>query len=177
MIRHRSRYGGIDGVCSTLFEAGQKFFKLAGEGSLQFKGLAVMGCVNASRAAWRKLRLSLRRCGLGIATRGAGGSGLRGDLISELRRSAVERVADDRVADGGHVDANLVGAAGFDADADQRELAETGVEAAHHFVVRDGGTGVVGGRVVMRVRRTGSRLTAAVMVPFWRSTAPCTSAM
>lgn len=35
--------------------------------------------------------------------------------------SSVEGIADDGVAKGLHVDANLMGAAGFDADLDERE--------------------------------------------------------
>ena len=42
------------------------------------------------------------------------------------------------------MDANLVGAAGFDADADERELAEACFEAPDDFVVRDGGARVLG---------------------------------
>lgn len=42
---------------------------------------------------------------------------------------AVEGVADDRVVDGGHVDADLMGAAGFDADLDEGEFAEAGLYA------------------------------------------------
>ena len=42
------------------------------------------------------------------------------------------------------MDADLMGAAGLDADTDQGELAESCVEAANDFVVRDGGAGIFG---------------------------------
>ncbi len=55
---------------------------------------------------------------------------------------AVERVADDGVAEGLHVDADLVGAAGLDADLDEGEGAVGGGEALEDGDVRDGGAAV-----------------------------------
>ena len=51
--------------------------------------------------------------GSGFAVRAGADVG----LLGELAGGAVERVAHDRVADGGHVHADLVGAAGFNAHA------------------------------------------------------------
>ncbi len=128
-------------LCSKAEEKGLKF---AGKGSFQFKGFAGDGVREREPGGMEEIAIEPEALGLGIATRGAGGSSLCGNLISELRRGAVESIADDGMADGGHVDANLVGTARFDADADQGELAEARVEAANDFVVRDGGTGVFG---------------------------------
>ena len=64
--------------------------------------------------------------------------------------------------------ANLMGAAGFDAHAHQSELAKARREPPDDLVVRDGRAGSLSlGFAVMRVRRIGSRLTPALMVPFW----------
>ena len=52
---------------------------------------------------------------------------------------AVEGVADDGVAEGLHVDADLVGAAGFDADFDEGEGAVGSGDAFEDFDVGDGG--------------------------------------
>ena len=68
-----------------------------------------------------------------------------GDLIGKLRRGAIECIPDNGVTDGGHVNANLMSTAGFNAYAHQGELAESGVEATHYFVMRDSGAGVVSG--------------------------------
>src|ERR1035438_5522210 len=65
-------------------------------------------------------------------------------LFGELARGAVEGIADDRVIEGRHVDADLVSAACFNAHTDQREFTEAGCEPANHVIVRDGGTGVFG---------------------------------
>ncbi len=45
-------------------------------------------------------------------------------LAMSLARTAVDRVAEQRMSDRGHVDADLVGAAGFEAAFDQRGIAE-----------------------------------------------------
>ena len=81
--------------------------------------------------------------GLGVPPCGTRGSGLRGDLVSELRRSTVHRIADNWMADGGHVHADLVGAAGLNADTHKREFAEARIEATNNFIVGDGGASVV----------------------------------
>ena len=55
---------------------------------------------------------------------------------------AVEGVADDGVAEGLHVDANLVGAAGFDTNLDEGEGAVGGGQALEYVDVGDGGAAV-----------------------------------
>ena len=70
-------------------------------------------------AAWRKLRSSWRSAG-------EAGDGVGG---------AVEGVADDGVAEGLGVDADLVGAAGFDADFDEGEGAIGGGETFENVEV------------------------------------------
>src|SRR5271170_4275233 len=56
--------------------------------------------------------------------------------------STVERVADDGVAEGLHVDADLVGATSLDADFDEGEYAVGGVSPFEDVDVRDGGASV-----------------------------------
>jgi hypothetical protein len=56
--------------------------------------------------------------------------------------SAVERVADDGVAERLHVDANLMGAAGFDANFDEGEGAIRAGDALEDMDVRDGGAAI-----------------------------------
>jgi hypothetical protein len=57
----------------------------------------------------------------------------------EHARSAVERVADDRVAERLHVHANLVGAAGLNAHLEQSEPAVGAFDSLEHLPVRDRG--------------------------------------
>src|ERR1700760_1873400 len=54
-------------------------------------------------------------------------------------RCAVKRVTDHRVTQRGHVNANLVGAAGLDANRDQSEVAIRTVNAAQALPMRDCG--------------------------------------
>ena len=60
-------------------------------------------------------------------------------------RGAVECVADDGVAEGLHVYANLMGTAGFDADFDEGEGAVGAGDSLEDVDVRDGGAAVGGG--------------------------------
>lgn len=69
---------------------------------------------------------------------------MRAGLYGKLAGCAIEGVTDDGVVEGRHVDADLVRASGFNAHADEGELAKAGCEAADHFVVRDGVAGVFG---------------------------------
>ncbi len=64
-----------------------------------------------------------------------GGGGEEGDSVG----CSVEVVADDGVAEGLHVDADLMGAAGLDADLDEGEGAVGGGEALEDVDVGDGG--------------------------------------
>ncbi len=66
---------------------------------------------------------------------GFGGGGEEGDSV----RGSVEVVADDGVAEGLHVDADLMGAAGLDADLDEGEGAVGGGETLEDVDVGDGG--------------------------------------
>ncbi len=63
-----------------------------------------------------------------------------------LIAGAIKRIAEDRVADVGHVDADLVGAPGLQPAADQADLGRwrTGRESFGHFIVGDGAAGRLG---------------------------------
>ena len=82
---------------------------------LRLRSLATAGCVSAS--------------GLGRKT--------------DHGRRAVERIADDGMAERGHVDADLVGASGLDAHGDEGEAAEGRLDAAEHAIVADGRAAIV----------------------------------
>ncbi len=88
-------------------------------------GLPVWGWVKARWAAWRKFR---------SRARGAAGSERVGDGVGR----AVEVVADDGVAEGLEMDADLVGAAGFDFDFDEGEGAVCGGYALDDVDVGNG---------------------------------------
>ena len=60
-------------------------------------------------------------------------------LGADFAGCAVEGIAGDGVAEGAEVDADLVGAACFNADADEGERAEAGVDAADDAPMGDGG--------------------------------------
>jgi hypothetical protein len=70
-----------------------------------------------------------------------------GGEVGDEVRGSVEGVADDGVAEGLGVDADLVGAAGFDADFDEGEGAVGAIVALEDMEVGDGGAGstAVGG--------------------------------
>src|SRR5215472_17024564 len=55
----------------------------------------------------------------------------------QFARGTIERVANYGVAEGQHVNADLVSAAGVDSDFDQRELTVGRFNAANQVVVRD----------------------------------------
>src|SRR6266568_3668352 len=63
-------------------------------------------------------------------------------FLGEWSGCAVESVSDDGVADGRHVNANLMSASGLDAHLNEGEFAKTRTEAADDFVVRYGGPGI-----------------------------------
>ena len=52
-------------------------------------------------------------------------------VVLEFRWRAIQPVAHHRVPQGGQVNANLVGAAGFNADLQQRELSEAHFQSPH----------------------------------------------
>ena len=140
----QSGYGGIDGAGSSgvIKAAAEMQSSSSGKGASSCRGLPVTGCVNSSG---RRGGSCGRDGAVRVPSFGArhGRCSLRRGLIDKLGRRAVEGVADDRVADGSHVYADLVGTAGFDADANQGEFAESCIETAHDFVVRDGGACVL----------------------------------
>lgn len=72
---------------------------------------------------------------LPVPPRCPGWSSLGGPLIGKLTRAAIKRVPDNGVADGGHVYADLVSAARFNAYLEEREWAETGLQTAHDLKV------------------------------------------
>jgi len=80
-----------------------------------------------------------------VAAGSAGRAGLERGLIREAGVRAVKRVPHNGVPDGGHVHADLMCAAGFDADANEREFAVAGLDALDDFVVRDRGAGALRG--------------------------------
>ncbi len=128
-----------------MFKPEKEGLKFVGEWSFQLKGFAGDWVSKCEPGGMEEVAIEPESLGLGITPCGTGGCSLCGDLISELGGGAVDRIANDGMTDGGHVDANLVGTACLDADAYERELAEAGVESANDFVMGDSGTGIVGG--------------------------------
>ena len=93
---------------------------------------------------------------------------------------SVEGVADDRMTEGLEVDANLMGAAGLDADFDEGEGAVRGGKAFEDFDMGDGGAdslAVSSAAGVMRLRRTRSRPMGRLMVVLSLAMWPWTRAM
>src|SRR5258708_1067901 len=58
-------------------------------------------------------------------------------------RCAIERIADDRMSQRSHVDANLMRAAGLDTHRDECEAAKRRLNAAQHAIVTDGNPAIV----------------------------------
>ena len=67
-------------------------------------------------------------------------------LATDDVRGAVESVANDRMAERLHVDSDLVGAAGLDADLDESERSIGAGNALQDFDVGDGGANAFAGR-------------------------------
>jgi hypothetical protein len=77
-----------------------------------------------------------------FAARRLGLSSLSNDLVSELSRSSVKGISHNRMTDRRHVNANLMGTSGFNADTHKGEFAETRCKPPNHLVVRDGRPGI-----------------------------------
>ena len=101
----------------------------------------------------------------------------RGGLGGVARLPAIDRIADDRAAEMGEMDADLVGAAGPQLGAQQAGhgrqrrpeplSTQYSVTALRPLLVR----------TAMRLRSTGWRPMAASMVPFWALGPPQTRAL
>ena len=104
----------------------------SGSGASRSSGLPVMGCASLQRRRMQKV--AVERWSI-LAVRAK-----TGDACG----CAVQRVAHDRMAERLHVDADLVGAAGFDLQVKQGEVAGGGVQPLQHGVVRACGPRIVG---------------------------------
>ncbi len=123
----------------------QKLGQFRRQGALNESGWPLRGWVNSMAAACRKLRSRARTLGVVAAS---GCFVRREPALVEAFRSAVgrrssfgrpvERVAHHRMANRRHVYADLMSAAGLDADVHQRELAERRRYALANFIMRDG---------------------------------------
>src|SRR5271157_502254 len=82
---------------------------------------------------------------LGVAARSLGLRRLRGDLVGQLARCAVEAIPNDRMTQRCHVNANLMSAARLDTHMDEREFAEARCESFDYLVMGNGRAGIVGG--------------------------------
>jgi len=99
------------------FQAAQEQFQLDRQRRLQLQQLPGRRVRELEPRRVQKVSSQLELLGLRFTPRRPPGRCLRGGLVRQLSGCSVERVAHDRVPDRGHVDSNLVGAAGLDAAA------------------------------------------------------------
>ena len=108
----------------------------SGSERFQFERLAGAGVGECEFGGVEEV--AVERDGLGFRI---GFLSARGGDDGDLRRGSVEGIADDRMANRRQMHADLVGAAGFDADGDERERAEARGDTLDDSVVRDGSAG------------------------------------
>ena len=160
------------------FQPPQKTLQLLRQWRLQFQQLTRPGMRKLQPCRMQKISSQAQSLRIRLASRCLRLRRLRGHLVRQLPRAAIKRIPHHRMPDRSHVDPDLMRPPGLDAHPHQRELAEPRLQPPHHLVVRNRRARVLPGSARSSAFAASDRgRSPALMVPFCRSTAPCTSAM